>query len=526
MAEGRRAMTAGELDRAVAIYTKVLSLPENSQSPAALEFLGLARERKGQLAHAMAEYETYLQRYPDGQGAARVRQRIDSLVTARAEPIESKIQRHPEARPLDLQTFGSLYTGYRRELRYPDGRPSDVVDSTIFSDIHLETRLRSERYTVRTRMTGGYRHGFLEGGSNETRTNSLFIEAEDHPLGLRGSIGRRSISTAGVLGRFDGARVTYDLTDRWMLGLTGGFPVDSTKQNSIDFDRAFVGISLDVAKFLEGLDGQIYAIGQMEASMVDRAAVGTELRYFRPGLFGAAFLDYDVYFNDLNLAQVLGNWQVTDSTLLTTFLDYRLVPTLTNRNALQGQGVDEVSDLLDSLSRSEIRQLARDRTARNTTLSFGVNQDLGHRLQLSVDFTATDFSGTVESGGVEGFDGNGFEFSYATQLIQYDFLKPGGVGILGFRYVDGASNDLVTATVDGRYPITRRLRANPRLRTDYRMTDDTGDTLSVLPSLRLDYRIWKLVFDSELAVQWLPIRPTGNDDRWGYSMTFGLRYDY
>ena len=217
---------------------------------------------------------------------------------------------------------------------------------------------------------------------------------------------------------------------------------------------------------------------------------------------------------------------MTPSTLLTTFLDYRLVPTLTAQNAMQGQQADELADLLDSFSRKEIRRLARDRTARNTTLSFGVNQDLGHRLQLSVDFTATDYSGTVASGGVDGFDGNGFEFSYSTQLIQNDFLKDRGVGILGLRYVDGARNDLVTATLDARYPITKRLRANPRLRTDYRMPEDTGDTLSVLPSLRLDYRIWKLVFDSELALQWRPIRPSGNSDHWGYSMTFGMRYDY
>ena len=52
-------------------------------------------------------------------------------------------------------------------------------------------------------------------------------------------------------------------------------------------------------------------------------------------------------------------------------------------------------------------------------------------------------------------DGNGFEFNYATQLIASDLLKPGGIGILGFRYFDGAKTDLVTATLDGRYPIGR-----------------------------------------------------------------------
>ena len=79
--------------------------------------------------------------------------------------------------------------GYRRESFYPDEEPSLVVDSTLFTDVHLETRLRTDRFTVRTKLAGGYRHEFLDGGSGETRTNALFVEAEDHVLGLDGWIG-------------------------------------------------------------------------------------------------------------------------------------------------------------------------------------------------------------------------------------------------------------------------------------------------------------------------------------------------
>jgi hypothetical protein len=527
MEEGRRAMTAGELDRAVLIYTKVLSLPEHSESPAAQEFLALARERKGQLAHAKAEYEAYLERYPDGESADRVRQRLDALVTSRAEPIEPKREKPPETRPWDLRSFGSIYAGYRREMLFPDGEASILADSSFFTDLHLETRLRTDRYTARTQMTGGWRHEFLDGGSDETRTNSLFIEAEDHRHGLTGSIGRRSLSTSGVLGRFDGIRLTYDVTDRWMLGVVGGLPVDSAEDGWSSMDRYFAGVSLDVARFADAVDAQVYAIGQMDGGVTDRAAVGGEIRYFEPGRFLAAFLDYDVYFLDLNLAQIVGNWQVTPSTLLTTFLAHRRVPTLSIRNALQGQAVDDISDLLDSFSESEVKRFAEDRTARSTTLNFGVNRDLGHQLQLAVDFSASDYSGTDSSGGVDGIDGTGFEFSYGTQLIKNDFLKTAGVGILGVRYFDGSTSDLATVTLDARYPITRRFRANPRVRADYRIVSDSGDVFSLLPSLRLDFQIWKLTFDAEVTSEWrVPMQSAGGDERWGYSTTFGVRYDY
>jgi hypothetical protein len=238
------------------------------------------------------------------------------------------------------------------------------------------------------------------------------------------------------------------------------------------------------------------------------------------------FLDYDLYFQELNLAQLVGNWQVAPSTLLTTFLSHRTVPTLMTQNALQGQLADELSDLVGSFSKSELRQLAKDRTARSTTLNFGVNQDLGHRLQLALDFSATNYSGTDDSEGVSGIDGTGFEFSYAAQLIWDDFLKPAGIGILGLRFFDGSRNDLLTATLDGRYPITRDLRVNPRLRADYRMDGGVGDDLLLLPSLRFDYRIWKLNFDAEIAGEWrMPVSSAGGK-RWGYLMSFGVRHDY
>jgi hypothetical protein len=238
-------------------------------------------------------------------------------------------------------------------------------------------------------------------------------------------------------------------------------------------------------------------------------------------------VDYDVYFQELNLAQLVGNWQVRPTTLLTTFLSYRTVPTMMTQNALHGQAADEISDLLGSLSASEVKQLAKDRTAHSTTLNFGVNQDLSRQLQLAVDFSAMDYSGTGDSGGISGIEGTGFEFSYGAQLIWNDLIKPAGIGVLGLRFFDGSRNDLLTATLDGRYPITRRLRANPRLRADSRMENGSADDFLLLPSLRFDYRIWKLNFDAEIAGEWrLPLGSGGPGKRWRYSMTFGVRYDY
>ena len=41
--------------------------------------LGIARERNGQMAHAKAEYEEYLRRYPEGPAADRIRSRLKAI---------------------------------------------------------------------------------------------------------------------------------------------------------------------------------------------------------------------------------------------------------------------------------------------------------------------------------------------------------------------------------------------------------------------------------------------------------------
>ncbi len=70
MEEARRSMTARDYNRAVSLYSKVLAMEGGADLPEPLEYLGLARLKNGQRAHARAEYETYLDRFPDTDGAS------------------------------------------------------------------------------------------------------------------------------------------------------------------------------------------------------------------------------------------------------------------------------------------------------------------------------------------------------------------------------------------------------------------------------------------------------------------------
>ena len=85
LADARAALSAHNYPEAITLLTKLQRQPEFPDRARAQELLGLARERSGQLAHAKAEYEEYLRRYPHGEAAERVAYRLKILRAAEAK---------------------------------------------------------------------------------------------------------------------------------------------------------------------------------------------------------------------------------------------------------------------------------------------------------------------------------------------------------------------------------------------------------------------------------------------------------
>ena len=454
-----------------------------------------------------------------------MRQRLEVMLSARDEPAGPLGERPAESPKLDLETYGSVYVGYRRESHFTDVFGEELTDSTIFADGFLSTRLRSNGYRYRIETSGGYRYDLIE-GEHETRTRSLFFRFDDERRDLSVIAGRQTRSQGGVLGRFDGVFGSVRTGERFELRAVAGFPVDYTSYNKVDFDRQFFGFSVDVAAFSEALDVEVFAIQQMADGMIDRRAVGAEVRYADATRFIAGFLDYDMHFNSLNVALLTGNWQIEPHTRVNFLADYRNVPVLTARNALQGQTVADLADLQDFFSDDEIDDLAQDRTAKSATLGAGVSHDLRDWLQFALDANATWLSGTPDSGGVEGMDGQGVGLTSLAQLIASDLVKTGDVGVLGLRATHGFNADTATLSVDLRLPVGRALRVNPRIAARYRYQEGKS-AFALLPVLRADLRLGSLIFDFEGGIEWSipPDTPDVNDE-WGYTMSFGVRRDF
>ncbi len=514
MAEAKAAMTKKDYNRAVQLYTKILRVAEGDVKKQAQEFLGLARERKGQKAHARAEYENYLKDYPTGPDADRVRQRLAGLVTSTKKPkaplkakstTGGKKMAAAEKEPKwTSRYYGSLSQFFFRDQTTPEGGETQVNRSDVTSDVDANGRWRNDKYDIHAKFTGGHRKTFLTDDTDDERISHFSAEIEDKDLGLSGKIGRQTLTSGGVLGRFDGFYTSYDLSDHIKINGVAGFPVQSTRQISIDTARRFVGVSADFGTYDDKWDYKAFAINQTNEGLTDRQAVGGEVRYFDPVKSFFTLLDYDVFFNSLNIFLMNGHWNVREKTVLNFILDYRRSPLLTINNAIQGQSVESIADIKGTFSDSELKKLADDRSAVSKSATIGVTHDISDDIQVNAELTTSELDSTPASGGVAAVPGTGQEYFYSAQLITNDVIMDNDVIIPGVRYSDTQNNNTYTFTLNSRFPVTKDFRVIPKFRADYRTEKDSNDDrVTIRPVLRADYRLKKwLRFEAEIGMEW------------------------
>ena len=535
MAEGEKAMVEGDNARAVLLYTAVVNNTDGatpSQTQTALERLGLARQRAGQIAHARAEYQEYLRRYPDGPGADRIRQRLAALDTAIA-PTPSPRRKVAEAtRPATrFDVYGSLYTSYFRTESFGDLSGARLLDSSQIADGNITARLRRGSLDIRGRASGYFRYDFREGRvAAPSRVTRLYLEGNESERHLWGRLGRQSSGGAGVLGRFDGIRASWGFRDRWTLKAVGGFPLASSIQQGFDSNRQVFGASIEARDVLPGLHAELFGVGQRIDGLTDRIAAGLEARYVDGVRSAFGLLDVDFHFLDLNLAMFSGSWRLPQGTTLNFLFDYRYGPFLTTRNALIGQAGRDLDSLVQEYGKHGVQQLARDRTPRVTTLVAGASHRLTERLDLNGDFTATQTGGTPASGGVPGYRAGDWQFYYTAQLIARGWLTQGGTERVGIRIRDGEFQNSYALTLGGRYYLFGKLRLTPELRFDYRDNDEGGDYIELDPRVRIEFRWGPVTLDTDWILQWLQDVGGGgrsfSRNELGYSLHVGARYDF
>lgn len=576
--EGKSLLATGDFARAALFFTKAVSNGAGRTKQDAQEMLGLARERAGQLAHAKAEYETYLKLYPKGNDADRVRDRLNGVLASTKGAAEKQFAAHQLERskgkpdtafqldgkgetPLpggpisnkgskanfkEMKTDpnawtweknGSVAQYYYRDDNFAASDPSngtldrhETFQNEVISSGDFDLRGENQNFRTELRASVYNERGFgQQDDIRSTNVGTIYVDGLARKPGLSARVGRQSKSTGGVFGRFDGALLGWQPQENVKLQAVVGAPVYSRNAMPFADNRYFYGASIDFTFPEDNWSGAIYAIEQDTQDIIDRRAIGAELRYFGGSLSFYSAVDYDIFYNEINNAYASGNWKIKDGTTVYATADFRRVPFLLTSNALMGQAETELSSLMDIFGEESVKQLATDRTATSKTLTIGGSHQLSSDWQLAIDVTIADYSGTPASGGVDEIPDPGIEYYASGQLTGANLFKENDTVAFALRYSGSDTSSMYMADAFLRYPITDDLRISPRLRAIIRDSKNSDRTQFLLmPSIATRYRLnknWSFDMEAGARIEEVLI---GNDNQWNLDVlaTAGYRYEF
>lgn len=412
---GRAALASGDNEKAVNIFNALLNLPPNKQSQEAQEMVGVARERNGETSKAKVEYEHYLKAYPDGEGAGRVQQRLAALAEVKAQMAQGRTGVKASKKIDETQVYGSVYQYY-----YGGYSQTTITDKVANSttNIHnhdqslLQTafdvtgRYRKDEYDNKLVVRGTQSYDLLatsDSRRNISRLRALYYEHSSQDSYLV-RVGRQPGNQGGILDfRFDGAWVRYTAVPHFLnvnllagqprqFSLSSNYVPDDPRNFRADLNRYFYGVNVDIGPIGQAWSGNLYYINQMVNGVVDRRAVGTELRYAANGKNAFGLLDYDVSYNVLNVAMINGSW-VTEGTTYTVLADHRKTPYLQTTNALFGTP-NATLETINTTNESLLRDQAKAVTATSDLYMAGVLHSVTKNWQLGGDVRYNRISGT------------------------------------------------------------------------------------------------------------------------------------
>jgi hypothetical protein len=493
--DARTALEKHQYPEAVDLLNVLLRQPEFPARAEAQELIGLARERAGQLAQAKAEYEAYLRRYPDGPAAARVRARLQALMAASLTPKSTGQFGTAAGGGWTMAGSAALTYQYGRDQVVSTGTTTTTTSvnaALIYGDLLL--RDRGERYDFTARVDAGYTQNLVKTfGGSQDRTTAAYVELTDRNFGLTGRLGRQSLASLGVIGLFDGLFVGYQLNSKFTVSAAAGLPA-YTSYSSLSTKEKFGTVMVEYGPVRQAWVFDAYVFDETAAGETERRSVGFQTRFSVPGATAVILTDYDIYFQQLNSATLIGNAKFGRSWILGFDADYRRSPLLQLTNALVGQSAPDLQTLATELTPSQIKQLALDRTSTSETFVLSASRPFGERWQFMVDVATLELSGTPASPAtattpaVAATQSTGLDKNIAVQLSGSSLLQASDLHIFGVRFDDSPTARSTTLSWDARFALPGAWRIGPRLSVE-RLDDpmEGGKQWLYLPQIRSDW---------------------------------------
>ncbi len=552
MGKSRAALIAGKNDEAINTLNQLLLLPPNKFSQDAQELVGLARERAGQLDQAHKEYELYLRLFPSGPGATRVRQRLATMsppelaTTKAAKPVEKREPQYTAGGSIAMYYYGgenkvqTAQTLLSAPTTVNQQTISNSNQSSLVTSVDLNGRYRSDTTDTRIVFRDSDQYSFIGATSPSlNRMDALYVDYRDLADRVSVKAGRQSGVTGGLIGRFDGAIVGVDLGTKLRVNAVAGVPV--AQDQFVNNSQVFEGMSLEAQNFAEHWGASGFFINQTADHVVDRRAVGGDLRYFDQKKTLYALVDYDVQFATLNAVTLQGTYQFADQTSVALMLDDRKAPTLETSNGLLQSGCTTYTQYFSPnpchlaagpYTVDVLRQDALATTASSHQFALDLSRPLGKSWQVSGDLRITSV-GTLPTVTV---NGQTFPGSTATGNVLSASAQATGSNLYSHRDINVfAYTHLHSTTLDGNQVgfnnlnalLDNKLTLEPNL-SFYWETDSNGQHLArYSPGIRSSYKLYpRMSVEGTLAME--HSRNTGpeqNDTTANVFWYLGFRYD-
>lgn len=513
MLAGRNALAINDNFVAVDTFNKLLLLPPNFYTKDAQEWVGVARERAGQLDKAKLELELYLKLYNDPEDVKRVKLRLASLGQKPSKTLSVTAEASPAKKPFSQTlTYGSVSMHY-----YQGASKNDTIDSnpllsgaqnnTTFSaldqsalltTLYATQRFISESYDNRLVFQETAYTNYLPGQVGRNRVGAAYFELKNKSSDYSIRMGRQTSNGGGVLGRFDGVAAGVGITPSIRINTVAGQLSDYLEGAK----PVFYGASLDMGPVT------IYAITQKLEDIVERQAVGTEMRYFDTNKTAFLLLDYDTQFAALNVAMLQATYTATSERTYNLFADHRRTPYLSTRNALYGANTTSLTELLQFISEDEVRALAADRTGTSNMAQLGLTQQVSAKWQIGGDVRVSKYETLAASGDPSAVDPNrdpnlplpavgyvqesvspGHDWAISQQLIGSNLFSSRDVTVFSLSLMGSTQYHGQSLYIYSRGNFTDKWSMDLSLQL-YRQNFESGMTMArVMPMLRTAYQL-------------------------------------
>ncbi len=532
LAKAKEALQRNDAAAAIESLNALLNLPPSSISQEAQELMGLARERSGEIAKARAEYDIYLNLYPKGEGAARVRERVAKLGAVPAtEVAAARPARRMEDTGWQMTGGLSMYRSHgtsstvleplrvivcsQAQLDNPALVPADsqcsqtanantinpetmkrTVQNTLSSSLDFATRRRAgstdSRFVIRDVDTIYFQNSAKP---NTNRLNAAYFEQSDRDRGYMARLGRQTGNGGGVLGRFDGGLAGYNFTPKLRLNGVVGNVVEFNSP----YKKNFYGASLDILPPQESLGGSIFAIEQRADGKLDRRAVGFDARYFDAKKNFYALLDYDASFNALNIAMLQINLSGAAGTNYYLTADRRRTPVLMLTSAVDTQLGLNMGSLTSTISDRAIRDDVVRITPMSNMLSAGLMHPYSEKWQVGGDFQASNMGATQASQNLPtalpASASTGNTYLFTVRGIGSGTLFKNDMLVLSGSYIDARHTTGLTTYSAQSYSVTHVARPSDKWQIDtslrlYSQNKSDGEKMTrINPVIKGLYRL-------------------------------------